>query len=452
MGSDALPLALRAFAAAALATLAAWLVLATEWYASALLASLLSLAAGVAFAHRLSAPNRELARWLDGVRDDAPSGDQALSRTPLGPAIRAASEALRARRAAAEAERAGLAALVETVPSALLAIDDAGRVRALNRGARALLERREQDLADLARLGPDWPATLAGLAPGGRALLRGADGRRWAALGRELRVGGTRSRLVSLQDIRLELEATETGAWAELVRVLAHEINSSLTPIASLSASVQPLLAEARSTADASTARTLEEAELAMEVVARRSAGLMRFVDGYRRVAQVPRPVLRRVEIATLFAHMTALFAPEAARRGAGWSVDVRPPDLAVQADGDLLEQALVNLIRNAFEALGDRQTGSVALEARVEPGQLRLSVLDDGPGFTDAPDRLFVPFFTTKPDGSGIGLSLVRQIALVHGGTAEAATRATGGAMLTLVLPLAGEIQREASSPAGSE
>ncbi|MDB5364515.1 MAG: histidine kinase, partial [Rhodospirillales bacterium] len=217
-----------------------------------------------------------------------------------------------------------------------------------------------------------------------------------------------------------------------------------------------PLLAEARSTADANTARTLEEAELAMEVVARRSAGLMRFVDGYRRVAQVPRPVLRKVEVATLFAHMTALFAPEAARRGVGWSVDVKPQDLALQADGDLLEQALVNLIRNAFEALAQtnesgRRIGSVALEARVEPGRLRLSVLDDGPGFTDAPDRLFVPFFTTKPDGSGIGLSLVRQIALVHGGTAEAAARATGGAVLTLLLPLAAETQTGMSSLASA-
>ncbi|GIL40652.1 sensor histidine kinase [Roseiterribacter gracilis] len=442
MGSDAFALALRAVAAAGLGTMAAWLVIATQWYASALLCALLSLAASVAFAHRLSAPNRELSRWLDGVRDDAPSGDQALSRTPLGPAIRAATDALRARRAAAEAERAALTALVETVPSALLAIDDAGRVRALNRGARALLERREQNLDDLARLGPDWPATLGNLGPGGRALLRGLDGRRWAALGRELRIDGARSRLVSLQDIRLELEATETGAWAELVRVLAHEINSSLTPIASLSASVQPLLAEARVTSDARTAQTIEEAEMAMEVVARRSAGLMRFVDGYRRVAQVPRPVVRKVEVATIFAHMTALFAPEATKRGIAWSVDIRPQDLSLQGDGDMLEQALVNLIRNAFEALADRDGGTVALEARVEPGLVRLSVLDDGPGFADAPDRLFVPFFTTKPDGSGIGLSLVRQIALAHGGTTEAATRATGGAMLTLVLPVTGDAQ----------
>jgi two-component system, NtrC family, nitrogen regulation sensor histidine kinase NtrY len=437
MGSDALPLASRALLAAALSTLSVWLVLRTEWYATALLTTLLALAAIVAFAHRLAAPSRELARWLDGLRDDAPNSDMALTHTPLGPALHAASEALRAHRAAAEAERAGLAALVETVPTVLLAIDESGRVRALNRGARQLLRRREQALADLGRVGVDWPVTLAALQPGGRALLRATDGRRFAALGRELRVGGVRSRLISLQDIRLELEATETGAWAELVRVLAHEINSSLTPIASLSASIQPLLAEAREGADAGTARTLEEAELAMEVVARRSAGLMRFVDGYRRVAQVPRPVLRRVEVATLFAHMTALFAPEAARRSIAWRVDVRPPDLSLQADGDLLEQALVNLIRNGFEALSVREHGEIALEARIESGFMRLSVLDDGPGFADEPERLFVPFFTTKQDGSGIGLSLVRQIALVHGGTAEAATRPSGGALLTLALPL---------------
>jgi signal transduction histidine kinase len=163
----------------------------------------------------------------------------------------------------------------------------------------------------------------------------------------------------------------------------------------------------------------------------------MSFVERYRRVADLPRPVLRRVEVRNVFGGIDRLYASTFAEKGIRYSRSIEPPDLAISADPELLEQALINVLRNAIEAVAATDSPGIDVSCRQDADHMVIEIVDNGRGADeDAVDRLFVPFFTTKPGGSGIGLSLVRQIVLAHGGQIEAVPNATRGMTFRLNLP----------------
>ncbi len=245
---------------------------------------------------------------------------------------------------------------------------------------------------------------------------------------------GERQRLVSLQDVARDLDAIELKAWQDLVRILAHEMMNSLTPIVSLAASVQALQGQAGDVAERDA-----EVAAAVEVIARRSAGLMNFVDGYRKVAELPRPALEPILLAGLIHAVDRLMSATFEARGVAYQSLLDPQNLTVMGDADLLEQALINLLTNALDAVGGAPDPRIILSARRSGDVAILAVRDNGPGLApESRDKLFVPFFTTKAGGSGIGLSMVRQIALAHHGQVEAADNPEGGATFTMTLPTA--------------
>ena len=219
----------------------------------------------------------------------------------------------------------------------------------------------------------------------------------------------------------------EQEAWRDLTRILAHEMMNSLTPICSLAES----LAAMDQSGDAAA---LGEA---VEVIGRRSAGLMSFVERYRRLAELPTPERSPIDAARFVAGLGALIGALAAERGARYESAVEPPDVVFSADPDLVEQAVINLLKNALDAVAGRPDGRVRLIVRAEAGARR------SPWSTTAralrprqAEAAFTPFFTTKPGGSGIGLSLARQIALAHGGRLEHRPAKGGGAEFQLLLP----------------
>jgi len=211
--------------------------------------------------------------------------------------------------------------------------------------------------------------------------------------------------------------------------VLAHEMMNSLTPILSLSETLKSRLP--RSAAGKALGADLE-------VIARRSAGLMNFVERYRRLTDLPPPEMARTRAAELAASLDRLMGPLMAEAGVDYASAVTPKALAFEADAELLEQALINLLKNALEAVRERKGAAVRLAIRLDDeALLALVVEDNGPGLpADDPDAAFVPFFSTKPGGSGVGLTLARQIALAHGGKLEHSARPGGGAVFRLVLP----------------
>jgi signal transduction histidine kinase len=228
------------------------------------------------------------------------------------------------------------------------------------------------------------------------------------------------------------LREEEQQAWRRLVRVLSHEINNSLAPIRSIATGLQALLAE----------RPLgpEHADVGegLEIVARRAEALARFMEGYARLARLPPPVPAPVDVGALVRRAAAL------ERRVPVEV-VGGPEVSVEADHAQLEQALINLLRNAADAA--LETGGAVRASWAEAGEgVALRVRDEGPGLPD-PANLFVPGFTTKPGGSGVGLTLSRQIAEAHGGRLALADAEGGGCLAELWLPRVSR-PRAASAP----
>ena len=214
--------------------------------------------------------------------------------------------------------------------------------------------------------------------------------------------------------------------------MLAHEIMNSLTPVSSLAQTASLLVEDLRAEHEGAA---LDELNEAVGAIARRSSGLMRFVEGYRRFAEPPTPIKRQIPVEQLFDRAQRLAASLLADAETRIETEILPQSLAVDADPDLMDQVLLNLIKNAADATRDSNEALIRLSAALDArGRVVLNVTDNGPGLTpELIEHIFVPFFTTKPKGSGIGLPVVRQIMLAHGGSVEAVP-GTPGASFRLV------------------
>ncbi|MFA9218683.1 MAG: PAS domain-containing sensor histidine kinase, partial [Sphingomonadaceae bacterium] len=239
-------------------------------------------------------------------------------------------------------------------------------------------------------------------------------------------------RLIALMPMEHELKAEAMQAWQQLVHVLTHEIMNSLTPVASLSHSAREMLAEVRERLPPELATDLD---IALDAIGRRADSLTEFVSGYRALASVPEARLQRVDIGALLARLSALIGPAWQARGGSAVFDVEPAVLELMADAGQLEQALVNLLQNAAEACAAQAVPQVVVSARlVRGGRLRIDVSDNGPGVPEpVVADIFTPFFTTKCQGSGIGLALVRQLVHRNGGAVRYARAVGGGARFVL-------------------
>jgi signal transduction histidine kinase len=236
---------------------------------------------------------------------------------------------------------------------------------------------------------------------------------------------GRPQQLVVVADLQQALREEERQAWQRIIRVLGHELNNSLAPIQSIAESLQGIVAHGERPED-------WEADLrrGLQVIGARAAALSRFLDGYRQLARLPAPQPRRIAVEDLVRRVAGL---ETRIR-----VEVRPgPPVVLEADADQIEQLLINVTRNAADAALETR-GGVVLSWRGDAAEVEITVTDGGPGLANTAN-LFVPFFTTKPGGSGIGLSLSRQIAEAHGGTLSLENRPDRkGCVARLVLPLA--------------
>jgi signal transduction histidine kinase len=241
-------------------------------------------------------------------------------------------------------------------------------------------------------------------------------------------------RLLAIQRIAGELDAVELEAWHEMAHVLAHEMMNSLTPIASLSESLERLLTDA---SPCGALNSNVEILAALEAIRRRSTGLIDFVERYRTVADLPRPIVQRVQLDGLLNGVGHLLSAKFAERNIQYRTSIVPDNLAVSADPQLLEQAIINLLRNAADAVEGLARPCIDVTCRADDGDVIIDVADNGCGIAEERrEQVFVPFFTTKTDGSGIGLSLTRQIALSHGGKLELRANQPQGSVFALILP----------------
>jgi two-component system nitrogen regulation sensor histidine kinase NtrY len=417
-------------------TFAAFVAAGRHLYATGLIFAAVAALVGLDLARSAGAADRLLAQFVDGLiaeGDDRPRVATGVGH--LAAAIERALGGLAARRVESQQRADFTAALADNVLAALLVVDEDGEVVMANRAARQLLGEVAGPLGRIGGLPAESRQTLNDLAPGARDIVRLADNRALLASMTAFSIpGGQPLRLIALQTLSGDLDAVVVKAWQDLARVLAHEMMNSLTPICSLSDSIAARL---RVSGEGSTAGVAE----AVEVIARRSAGLMNFVERYRKLCDLPPAARSAIAMAPFVARLDQLMAPLMREAGIDYASAVSPPDLGIDADPDLLEQAVINLLKNALDAVAGRDGPMIRLSCRRENGQVLLSVEDNGPGLADDdPEAAFTPFFTTKLGGSGIGLTLARQIALAHGGRLDYARRPAGGACFTILLPCAGQ------------
>jgi nitrogen fixation/metabolism regulation signal transduction histidine kinase len=432
---------------ALVATLAvlAWVMLNTGWYVT--IALLMAVVAGevIALMHFATRSGREVARFLDAVAFDdntvafsALSHDSALAE--LGAAMTRVLDQLRTGRAQREEQAQYLQSVIAHIPVALVSVDEHGEVQLMNMAARRLFETACTDIGHFSRFGEAFATSLGSLKPGDSMIVRmerntGVLQLKAAATG--LVLGGVHHRLISLQNIETELTAQELAAWQTVIRVMAHEVMNSLTPISSLAATVDDIVTDviAQLPPDDPQTAKLADAREALDTMARRSEGLLHFVQNHRRITKRMVAQVDVVPVRRIFARLQRLLAGELAARNIELTTEVVPETLEVSADIELLDQALINLLRNAMEALRDGQQGKIAVTGSLEAGgHVVIAVADNGPGIpAEQREKIFVPFYTTKRQGSGVGLTLVRQIATVHGATVNISRTPGGGATISL-------------------
>lgn len=335
-------------------------------------------------------------RARGAARDDA-LGEAMLEVNFLG-------QILREQRLGALEATALLKTVMAEIEVAIFAFDGDQKLRLVNRAGERLLAQPAERLmgksaADLSLedcLGGESPSTLQKSFPGGAG--------RWEVHRSTFRERGAPHQLLVLSDLSRALREEERQAWQRLVRVLGHELNNSLAPIKSIAGSLESLVGRETQPAD-----WKEDMRRGLGVIAARAASLNRFMEAYARLARLPLPRLQPLSLAALVKRVVSLETRMNVELAAGQEITIR-------ADGDQLEQLLINLVRNAVDA--SLETGGrVRVGWRQAVGRVEVWVDDEGPGLSNT-SNLFVPFFTTKPGGSGIGLVLSRQIAEAHGGT----------------------------------
>ena len=356
-------------------------------------------------------------------RADLPANALVLSLAGAGAAVWVANRASRAEPGGGpeperpaehldrERERRTLQAFLDQTPTPLVTWRPGAPTSAVNRAARRLF--RTDDVIT----GPAGELITKALedAPDTRRTVRlTSDGvaRTYALSVADVAGAGGALRLAALTDIEAEIQAAEAAALRELLQVLSHEIMNSLTPLTSLAQSAAEALAEGRP-------EDLPVARQSVAVIARRAEGLHRFVEAYRRLARLPPPAPRRVSLGELLAEAAQLFETRWGPQGVALAFAPPKPDIMIRLDPDLTAQALLNLMTNAAEAaLAGERVPSVRLSAYPSGEGAAIAVEDSGAGVPEAQAAdVFRPFFTTKPQGTGIGLSLARQAIVSQGG-----------------------------------
>ena len=384
--------------------------------------------------------NRRLARFFESVRYSdfairfSSGKEKGDSFETVNRQFNEVLEAFRQTRAEKEANLLFLNTMVQHLTTGILAFDAQNNVLISNNAALQLLGLyRLHHLNDL----PDRHRTLIQfilhLGSKGKVLYQPETSRQLSVQGVALNLQGRAVRLLTLQNIHPELQRKEVDAWRNLTRVLRHEMMNSITPIVSLVETAQEIVR-----CDLPDTEASADLAEALEVVATRSRGLVNFVEAYRSFTSVPEPKMEEIRVKTLLDRVFSLTAIDNRQMQIKTEVFVKPEDLKLQGDGGQLEMVLLNLVKNARESFHKKpetEERRITLRAGADAkGKAFIEVEDNGSGISpELLDEIFIPFFTTKPTGTGVGLSISRQIMQLHGGDIRVGSSVGSGARFVL-------------------
>ncbi|MFP6807989.1 MAG: ATP-binding protein [Pseudomonadales bacterium] len=432
-----------------------FLIVTPGYHAATLLALIVVVSLSFEVFRFVSKTNQELARFLDAARY-ADFGQRFTFDSlgagfgELGDTFTYILDRFREDRNQHEQELRHLRALVEHVPVPLISIYADNQITLWNNAARRLFGVAQiRRLVDLEPFGLDFAKQIAVIQPGQRILTSFQIDNTEEQLtlsASEIIIASMAERLISLQNIQSELDGMQLKAWQDLVRVLTHEIMNSITPVASLAKTAADLVddvstkiadkTEIGSKIGSEIVEELQDVKDAVNTVARRSDGLMNFVSSYRQLSRLPEPEKTRFQVNELFADVNRMIAMEWQQKEIILESKVEPLELDVIVDRQMVEQVLLNLLQNCTHALTGVSNARVELFSRLNKrGHVTIAVSDNGVGIADdVANRIFVPFYTTRREGSGVGLALSRQVMIAHGGSISYTKNEHGGARFTLV------------------
>lgn len=386
--------------------------------------------------------NRELANFFTAIKYDdytlnTFSGRKGKSFEILQDTLQLISKKFRDIRAEKEANHQFLQTIIHHVEIGILCVREDGEVVLMNEALQNLLHKSYLIHFDgLKKINLQLWKKVNALQAGDPELIKVNIQNKLLQLSVQavdLKLQEVSFRLYTFQNIQNELEAKELDAWQKLIRILTHEIMNSVAPISSLSSTLKDMLADSSLSQD----KKLEHAQKSMEVIQKRSEGLLDFTETYRTLTRIPPPKFQRLDLVQLADQVITLMESDLQKFQIELQRDLAPTPLLFDGDPHLLEQVIINLLKNAVDAVREKQQPVIRLSvSRTPAGKVSLEIADNGPGISEEMlDQVFVPFFTTKEEGSGIGLSLSRQIIRMHKGQIEMQSAEGEGTLVKITL-----------------
>ncbi len=377
----------------------------------------------------VSQTNRKLTRFLESIKySDFISGfanDNKLGTSfrNLNTAFNEVLEAFRKARSEKEEHWQYLNSVVQQVRTGILSFDTEGNVQLVNANARKFMGVVGiKNIRELININPKLYHSINSVEPGKGELYKGNNELYLTVQATELRIRGIDVKLVTMQNIQPELQQQELEAWQNLTRVLRHEIMNSITPISSLTSTLREILdkeMEKKGNHFELQQEGADDLREGLSTIENRSKGLIKFIDAYREYTSLPKPVITSVRLKDLIEKVAQLLKTDLKKTHIDFHYECSSEYLTIQADAEMIEQVLINLLKNAVEALSETEKPILRLIGRYDENVVKIEVIDNGSGIIkEAIDQIFVPFYTTKRTGSGIGLSLSRQIMQMHNGS----------------------------------
>lgn len=375
----------------------------------------------------LNRTNRKIAWFFDAIRNEdstlnfpVNTGNKALNE--LNSSLNNVNELIKNIKFDLREQEHYFQTILEHVSIGILTHNEKGNIFLANSAAKNLLGREHlTHINQINQIDRKLFAAIKELQPGDRRLasFKSKNGIIQLSLKATKFITSRENlQLITIQDIKNEMETKELESWIKLIRVLTHEIMNSVAPITSLSQTIMGYYKNLDG--ELPSEKIINNTLKGLEVINERGTGLISFVETYRKLTRLPQPEKKPVQVKQLFDNTITLLNMEPIDENIRIKWEVNPENLEIAADKKQVSQVLINLLKNALEALKNRHGGKILLTGEINAdGRAQISVTDNGPGIPDdLLDKIFVPFFTTKESGSGIGLSLSRQILLLHGGS----------------------------------